>query len=60
MIEICHDISIRKQAQLLAVPRTKLYYGRVINDDSEIANLIREVYLSSDQQFPLIVTIPIK
>jgi putative transposase len=51
MLEISSDISIRKQAELLKVPRTRVYYGRVINDESEIANLIREVYLSSDCRY---------
>lgn len=51
MLEICPDISIRKQARLLCVPRTKVYYQSVINDESEIANLIKEVYLSSDCRY---------
>jgi putative transposase len=51
MLEICPDLSIRKQSQLLEVSRTKLYYKPVINDESEIANLIREVYLSSDCRY---------
>ncbi len=51
MLEICSDISIRKQAKLLEVPRASVYYKPVINDESEIANSIREVYLSSDCRY---------
>jgi putative transposase len=52
MFEIYHEnLSIRHQARLLFVPRTKVYYSRVINDDSEIANLISEVYLASDCRY---------
>lgn len=47
MLDIYQEISIRKQSNLLEVPRTKIYYKPVINDESEIANLIQEVYLSS-------------
>ena len=51
MFELNLDLSIRKQANLLNVPRTKLYYKPIMNDDSEIANLIREIYLSSDCRY---------
>ncbi|WP_339052645.1 IS3 family transposase [Candidatus Lariskella endosymbiont of Epinotia ramella] len=51
MLEICADISIRRQAELLNIPRTKLYYKPVISDESEIANLIREIYLLSDCRY---------
>lgn len=51
MLEISSDIPIRKQALLLQVPRTKFYYRPVINDESEVANLIAEVYLSSDCRY---------
>ena len=45
------EISLRKQALLLNVSRSRVYYRPVINDDSEIANLISEIYLSSDCRY---------
>ena len=51
MFELNLNLSIRKQANLLNVPRIKLYYKPIMNDDSEIANLIREIYLSSDCRY---------
>ena len=51
MLEIDHSISIRKQSNLLRVPRTKIYYRPVISSSSEIANLIQEIYLSSDCRY---------
>jgi putative transposase len=51
MLGTCSDISIRKQSELLNVPRTKMYYINIINDESEIANLIMEIYLSSDCRY---------
>ena len=51
MLEISEDLSVRKQAKLLDIPRTKLYYNPVIDDDSEAANLIREVYIASDCRY---------
>lgn len=51
MLEISPDLSIRKQAALLIVPRTKVYYRQIINDETEIANSIMEIYLSSDCRY---------
>lgn len=51
MLEICSNLSIRKQAELLIVPRTKVYYQNIINDETEIANSIMEIYLSSDCRY---------
>jgi len=51
MIDYDLDLSIRKQTLLLGIQRSKLYYKPIINEDSEIANLIREVYLSSDCRY---------
>jgi len=51
MLEATGELSIRKQAKLLQIPRTKLYYKPVVNDESELANLIREVYLWSDCRY---------
>lgn len=45
------EISLRKQALLLNVSRSRVYYRPVINGDSEIANLISEIYLSSDCRY---------
>ena len=51
MLEIDQSISIRKQSNLLEVPRTRIYYKPVISDESEVANLIQEIYLSSDCRY---------
>lgn len=51
ILEIDQHISIRKQSSLLKVPRTGIYYQPVISDDSEIANFIQEIYLSSDCRY---------
>jgi len=51
MLGIDPHISIRKQSNLLDVPRTGVYYKPVINDESFIANLIQEIYLSSDCRY---------
>jgi len=45
------DLSIRAQAELLSIPRSSFYYKPIINDESEIANLIHEHYLSSDCRY---------
>ena len=51
MLEIDHFMSIRKQSNLLEVPRTSIYYKPVVSEESEIANLIQEIYLSSDCRY---------
>lgn len=51
MLESGLEISVRKQAKILGIPRTKLYYKPIINDESSFANLIREIYLSSDCRY---------
>ena len=51
MLEIGVGLSVRRQVQLLDIPRTALYYKPVIIDDSEVANLIMEIYLSSDCRY---------
>jgi hypothetical protein len=48
LIKIDPDLSIRKQARILGVPRTGLYYEAVFNSESMIANLVNEAYLGSD------------
>jgi putative transposase len=51
LIKIDPDLSIRKQARILGVPRTGLYYEPVFNSESMIANLINESYLGSDCRY---------
>jgi len=51
MFDPSEQISIRKQARLLEVSRSQLYYQQVIVDDSEVANLIRDIYLASDCRY---------
>lgn len=51
MLDPNHKLPLRKQAALLDVPRSSFYYVPVINDDSEHANLIRDVYLKSDCRY---------
>ena len=51
LLEIESNLSIRKQARILGVPRSSLYYEPVLNDESSIANLINEVYLESDCRY---------
>lgn len=45
------ELSIRKQADILGISRSKAYYVPVVNDDSEVANLISEIYLGSDLRY---------
>jgi putative transposase len=48
MIELDHaDLNISKQAALLYLNRSSLYYKYKICDDSELANQIHEIYLQS-------------
>lgn len=44
-------LSIREQCKILSLNRSNLYYKPVINDDSVLANLIREEYLKSDCRY---------
>ncbi|MEY3250792.1 MAG: hypothetical protein RLZZ27_900, partial [Actinomycetota bacterium] len=48
MIELDHaDLNISKQAALLCLNRSSLYYKYKFCDDSELANKIHEIYLQS-------------
>ena len=48
MIEFNHtDLNISKQAALLYLNRSSLYYKHKICDNSELANKIHEIYLQS-------------
>jgi len=51
MLETKHELSLRKQAMLLNIARSGFYYAPLISDDSEVVNLIREIYLSSDCRY---------
>jgi putative transposase len=51
MIEPDYQLSVRKQAMLLGINRSTFYYHPVINGDSEIANMINEIYLDSDCRY---------
>jgi putative transposase len=47
MVERDGLLSIRKQCALLGVSRSRLYYRPLINDESELANRISELYEGS-------------
>lgn len=52
MLEKTHEhLSLRSQCRLLGLNRSNLYYKPLINNDSEIANLIKEIYLKSDCRY---------
>jgi putative transposase len=51
MLDKTDVLSIRKQAKLLDINRSSVYYKPVMNRDSEIANLIQEIYLDSDCRY---------
>jgi putative transposase len=51
MLETNNELSIRQQAALLDIPRSSLYYKPIIRDDSEVANLIRDIYQASDCRY---------
>lgn len=45
------DLSIRCQAKLLEVSRSMIYYQKVVNDESLLANEIVEIYAKSDCRY---------
>ncbi|WP_425363836.1 IS3 family transposase [Candidatus Tisiphia endosymbiont of Hybos culiciformis] len=51
MLDVHDNISIRHAARLLEVHRSKFYYQPVLNDDSELANIITEIYSKSDCRY---------
>lgn len=52
MIELNNkSLSISAQCKLLGLCRSSLYYTPLINSVSEIANLIKEIYLKSDCRY---------
>jgi len=46
-----YDLSIRKQCELLSICRSSYYYKQEFLDESEFANKIRDIYLSSDCRY---------
>jgi len=51
MLDKSSGLSIRYQVRLLGINRSSLYYHPLINNDSEVANKIVEIYLSSDCRY---------
>ena len=51
MIEKDHELSVRKQVGLMGVSRSSLYYQSILGSDSELANLISELYLESECRY---------
>jgi putative transposase len=52
MLERSHpDLSLNYQCTLLGLCRSSLYYKPLIHDETELANLIQEIYLSSDCRY---------
>ncbi len=51
MISSDDPLSIRKQSQLMGICRSRVYYRKILNDESEIANLVQEIYLASDCRY---------
>lgn len=45
------NFSLSAQCRLLGLCRSSLYYKPLINSDSELANLIKEIYLDSDCRY---------
>lgn len=45
------DLSLSYQCSLLGLCRSSFYYKPLIHDESELANLIQEIYLSSDCRY---------
>ena len=51
MLDSKEALTIRHQARLLNVSRSNYYYNAIINDDSEVANIIVEIYSKSDCRY---------
>ena len=52
MLETTHpELSIRQQAVILAINRSRFYYKPLLSEESLIANLIKEVFLGSDCRY---------
>ena len=44
-------LSVRSQCSLLEICRSSIYYKPLFNTDSQLANLIKEIYLDSDCRY---------
>lgn len=52
MLENNHAyLSIRQQASILSINRSSIYYKSILNSDSLIGNLIKDIYLESDCRY---------
>jgi putative transposase len=51
MLDVTEALSLRRQASLLNVSRSKFYHCPVVNDDTLLANAIREIYSESDCRY---------
>ena len=51
MLDPEEALTIRRQARLLSVSRSNFYYHIIINNDSEVANIIIEIYGKSDCRY---------
>jgi putative transposase len=51
MLDPLDNISLRLQARLLGVCRSKIYYTPIVSDDSFLANEILEIYGNSDCRY---------
>ena len=47
MLDSEEALTIRHQARLLDVSRSSFYYNFIINNDTEVANIIVEIYRAS-------------
>lgn len=48
MLDYSEPLSLRKQSQILDICRSNFYYKNTKTNDSDLANLIQEVYLDSN------------
>lgn len=51
ILDPSYPLSMRKQSSLLKVSRSNCYYNRVINNDSELCIMIKDIYISSDCRY---------
>ena len=51
MLDSEEALTIRHQARLLDVSRSSFYYNFIINNDTEVANIIVEIYSKSDCRY---------
>jgi hypothetical protein len=51
MLDPLDSVSLRHQARLLGICRSKIYYKPIISDDNFLANEILEIYGNSDCRY---------